>query len=235
MKNNFTILSTKILKPYIKNQLTENDFNVIEHDFIKLEILPVTGVKEILLSHLPNYIFTSKNAVKAFIQITTANKIGINKKTNFFAISGETQQALVDEGYKCQIVKDNAAALANEIIDKSKVKEFIFFCGDKRRDELPNALQNAGVQLTEIVLYKNLSQPQKIVFPYHAVLFFSPSAMKSFLEQNIMQKSVMCFCIGYTTANALKEYKVNNKITVISYPSQQVMIDEVLHYFNIKN
>ena len=235
MKNNFTILSTKILKPYIKNQLTENDFNVIEHDFIKLEILPVTGVKEILLSHLPNYIFTSKNAVKAFIQITTANKIGINKKANFFAISGETQQALVDEGYTCQIVKDNAAALANEIISKSKAKEFVFFCGDKRRDELPNELQNAGVQLTEIVLYKNLSQPQKIVVPYQAVLFFSPSAMKSFFEQNTMQKSVMCFCIGYTTSNALKEYKVNNKITVISYQSQQVMIDEVLHYFNIKN
>ncbi len=235
MKNNFTILSTKILKPYIKNQLTENDFNVVEHDFIKLEFLPSTGIKEILLAHLPNYIFTSKNAVKAFIQITTADKIAINKKSNFFALSGETQQALADEGYKCQIVKDNATALANEIIDKSKAKDFIFFCGDKRRDELPEAFKNAGLQLTEVVLYKNILQSKKIEVSYQAVLFFSPSAMQSFLEQNAMPKSVMCFCIGYTTANALKEYKVNNKITVISYPSQQVMIDEVLHYFNIKN
>ncbi len=235
MKNNLTILSTKILKPYIKDQLLENDFNVVEHDFIKIEIVSASQAKQIIATHLPNYIFTSKNAVKSFIEFTTANKIVLNKKANFFALSGETQLALEDEGYKVLIAKDNATALANEIINATKEKQFVFFCGDKRRNELPDAMQNAGLQLTEIVLYKNLPQPKKIVEQYQAILFFSPSGVKSFFEGNVLPKFTQCFCIGYTTANAFKEYKLSNKITVISYPSQQVMIDEVLHYFNIKN
>lgn len=235
MKNNLTILSTKILKPYIKDQLVENDFNVIEHNFIKIENVSAPQATQIVTTHLPNYIFTSKNAVKAFTQFVTANKIVINKKANFFALSGETQISLEDEGYKVLIAKDNATALASEIINTTKEKQYVFFCGDKRRDELPDAMHNAGFQLTEIVLYKNLPQPKSIAEQYQAILFFSPSGVKSFFEGNVLPKFTQCFCIGYTTANAFKEFKLNNKITVISYPSQQVMIDEVLHYFNIKN
>ena len=235
MKNNFTILSTKILKPYIKYQLIDNDFNVVEHDFIKIENTDASAVKEILSTYLPNYIFTSKNAVKAFVNYISANKINVQKKSNFFAISGETQQALVDEGYKVLIAKDNAAALANEIISTSKEQQFVFFCGDKRRNELPDAMQQAGLDVEEVVLYKTVLQSLKITVSYQAILFFSPSAVEGFFKENILAKTVQCFCIGYTTANALKEYKINNKIKVISYPSQQVMIDEVLHYFNKKN
>lgn len=235
MKNNLTILSTKILKPYIKSQLLENDFNVVEHDFIKLINIEAPEAKTIVTTHLPNYIFTSKNAVKSFVEYVSKNKITLNKKSNFFALSGETKIALEDEGYKVNISKDNAQSLANEIISASKETAFIFFCGDKRREELPDALAHAGLQLTEVVLYKNILQPLKIDEKYQAVLFFSPSGVQSFFEENVFAKTVQCFCIGYTTANALKEYKLNNKVTVISYPSQQVMIDEVLHYFNIKN
>ena len=235
MKNNFTILSTKILKPYIKNQLIDNDFNVVEHDFIKIENAVTLGVKEILLTQPPNYIFTSKNAVKVFAKFIAANKIKVDKKSIFFSLSGETHQALRDEGFKVSIAKDNAIELANEIITTSKENQFVFFCGDKRRDELPDTIFNAGLDLKEVVLYKTISQAKRIEVDYQAILFFSPSAIKSFFIENVLAKSVQCFCIGYTTANALKEYKINNKIKVISYPSQQVMIDEVLHYFNIKN
>ena len=235
MKNNLTILSTKILKPYIKNQLLDNDFNVVEHDFIKLINIDAPEAKNVISTHLRNYIFTSKNGVKSFVEYLEKNKITLNKKSNFFSLSGETQIALEHEGYKVNVSRDNAQSLANEIISTSKETSFIFFCGDKRRDELLDALQHAGLQLTEIVLYKNILQPIKVSVKYEAVLFFSPSAVQSFFEENTLAKTVQCFCIGYTTANALKEYKLNNKVTVISYPSQQVMIDEVLHYFNIKN
>ena len=235
MKNNLTILSTKILKPYIKNQLLDNDFNVVEHDFIKLINIDAPHAKNVIATHSSNYIFTSKNAVKSFVEYVTKHKIAINKKSNFFALSGETQIALEDEGYKVNVSKDNAQSLAKEIISASKETAFIFFCGDKRRDELPDAMAHSGLQLTEIILYKNILQPIKINVKYEAVLFFSPSGVQSFFKENVLAKTVQCFCIGYTTANALKEYKLNNKVTVISYPSQQVMIDEVLHYFYIKN
>ena len=79
MKNNFSILSTKILKPYILQQLVDNDFNIIEHDFIKIEEIKNTRFSSILKDHQPNYIFTSKNAVRSFSKQAIDSKIKINK------------------------------------------------------------------------------------------------------------------------------------------------------------
>ncbi len=235
MKNNFSILSTKILKPYILQQLVDNYFNILEHNFIKIEEIKNTQFISVLNEHQPNYIFTSKNAVRSFVKQTVDSKIKINKKAVFCTLSGETQKALLDEGFSATLVADNATDLANKIIKEKNFKEAIFFCGEKRRDELPIILREAGIALTELVLYKNIEQPKKIDNGFQAILFFSPSAIKSFFKENVLQKTTACFCIGYTTANALKEYKITNKTIVSNYPSQQVMIDVVLNYFNIKN
>jgi len=235
MKNNFSILSTKILKPYILQQLVDNDFNIIEHDFIKIEEIKNNQFSSLINSHLPNYIFTSKNAVRSFIKQAADSKIKINKKAVFCALSGETQKALLDEGFSTTIIADNAGDMAYKISTGKSFKEALFFCGDKRRDELPLILGEAGIKLTEIILYKNIEQPKKIDTSFQAILFFSPSALQSFFKENVLPKTTACFCIGYTTANALKEYKITNKVIVSNYPSQQVMIDVVLNYFNIKN
>ena len=235
MKNNFSIVSTKILKPYILQQLIDNDFNILEHNFIKIEEIKNTRFSSILKDHQPNYIFTSKNAVRSFIKQAADGKIKINKKAVFCTLSGETQKALLDEGFSATLTADNATDLANKIIKEKNFREAVFFCGDKRRDELPAILGEAGIVLTELVLYKNIEQPKKIDNSFQAILFFSPSAIQSFFKENVLQKTTACFCIGYTTANALKEYKITNKIIVSNYPSQQVMIDVVLNYFNIKN
>ena len=148
---------------------------------------------------------------------------------------GETQSELIEEGFKPTIIAENAADLATKIIKEGKIKEAIFLCGDKRKDELSVLLKEAGINLTELILYKNILQPKKIIESYQAILFFSPSALQSYFESNNLNKTVACFCIGYSTANALKQYKINNKIIVSSYPSQQNMVDTVLNYFNIKN
>ena len=235
MKNNFSIVSTKILKPYILQQLVDNDFNIIEHDFIKIEEIKNNQFSPLINSHLPNYIFTSKNAVRSFIKKVADSKIKINKKAVFCTLSGETQKALLDEGLSAIIIADNASDLAHKIITGKSFKEALFFCGDKRRDELPLILAEAGIKLTELILYKNIEQPKKVDNSFQAILFFSPSAIQSFFKVNVLPKTTACFCIGYTTANALKEYKITNKIIVSNYPSQQVMIDVVLNYFNIKN
>lgn len=235
MKNNFTILSTKVLKPYIKQQLVDNDFNVIEHDFIKIEQLQNPEFVSVLDSQLPNYIFTSKNAVRGFVKHVSDNKIKINKKAIFCALSGETQKALADEGFAAKMTADNAADLAKKIVREQSFKEAIFFCGDKRREELPEILKEGGVLQKEIILYKNIEQVKQIENSFQAIMFFSPSGIQSFFKLNVLSKPIACFCIGYTTANALKEHKVSNKIIVSNYPSQQNIVDVLLNYFNIKN
>src|SRR5207249_7417762 len=77
----------------------------------------------------------------------------------------------------------NASSLADEIIN-SNVQEIIFFCGDQRRDELPDKLAKHQVRVKEIVVYKTSSTPKRISKNYQAILFFSPSAVKSFFSIN---------------------------------------------------
>ena len=235
MKNNFSILCTKILKPYITQQLVDNDFNVLEHDFIKIDPINNADFFTTVNEHPPHFIFTSKNAVRCFVNEVSANKLKIKKNSIFCSLSGETQTALLEDGFKPSIIADNAADLAMKIIKEGKIKAAIFLCGDKRKDELPYLLKEASITVKELILYKNILQPKKIKEPFQAILFLSPSALQSFFEQNDLPKTVACFCIGYSTANALKAYKINNKVIISNYPSQQNMIDTVLDYFNIKN
>ena len=138
MNNNFTILSTKILKPYIAQQFVDNDFNIIEHNFITIEPQNVEGLDIILQQQNNNYIFTSKNAVKCFADYIEKNNVKVDKKTTIFSLSGETQNTLIDAGFKPTLVAENAENLATEIISKANIKNVVFFCGNKRRPNLLN-------------------------------------------------------------------------------------------------
>jgi uroporphyrinogen-III synthase len=60
------------------------------------------------------------------------------------------------------------------------------------------------------------------------ILFFSPSAIASFLEKNEM-KNETCFCIGTTTAKVL-ENKTKN-IVIASKPTLEHVIDVVIQFY----
>ena len=62
------------------------------------------------------------------------------------------------------------------------------------------------------------------------ILFFSPSAVESYLKLNTI-KEEMCFCIGETTAEALENKKIKN-IIIADKPSVENVIYEVLEYYN---
>lgn len=61
------------------------------------------------------------------------------------------------------------------------------------------------------------------------ILFFSPSAVESYLKLNTI-KDEMCFCIGETTAEALENKKIKNIIIAVK-PSVENVIDEVIEYY----
>ena len=62
------------------------------------------------------------------------------------------------------------------------------------------------------------------------ILFFSPSAVESYLKLNAI-KEEMCFCIGETTAESLENKKVK-KIIIAEKPSVENVIYEVIEYYN---
>jgi hydroxymethylbilane synthase len=133
-------------------------------------------------------VFTSKNAEQA---------VNVNKdKWKIYSISNQASVI-------------NASQLA-DIIIKDGIKEVVFFCGDKRRDELPEKLRHQGIQVEEVIVYNTTETPRIITKNYDGVLFYSPSAVRSFFSLNNLPATTTCYAIGETTAAEIKKYCSND-------------------------
>ena len=117
------------------------------------------------------------------------------------------------------------------ISEKYRAFSFTFFCGNLRRDVLPDFFKENKIKFEEIQVYQNKLTPHKITEPFDAVLFFSPSGVMSFLEENQLGNQV-CFCIGTTTAEALEPY--TDKIILSKKPTISSVLEEVVGFYEVK-
>jgi uroporphyrinogen-III synthase len=185
-----------------------------------------------LEKNIQHAVFTSSNAV-------TAVKRYLNEYINYlppqwkiFCLSGRTKEVLEENEElfgSIEATAPSVADLAKQIVS-SRVKEVLFFCGDRRRDELPILLQKAGVIVHEVVVYETIETPVKAADDYHAVLFFSPSAVQSFFSVNQLKENTVCFAIGQTTAKSVTQF-TQNKLSISKEPTQEALLSEVIHYF----
>jgi uroporphyrinogen-III synthase len=63
---------------------------------------------------------------------------------------------------------------------------------------------------------------------FSCILFFSPSAVESYLKDNTIKKET-CFCIGETTAEAL--HKITKNIIIAEQPSIEDVIEDVIEEY----
>ncbi|HEX5668158.1 MAG TPA: uroporphyrinogen-III synthase, partial [Chitinophagaceae bacterium] len=68
---------------------------------------------------------------------------------------------------------------------------------------------------------------------FDGIIFFSPSAVESFFSMNQISNNTICFAIGDTTANALKQH-TNNRIMVAKNPRQEDVIAMVIDHFSTR-
>jgi len=80
--------------------------------------------------------------------------------------------------------------------------------------------------LEVIETYSTIAQP-KAVGNYDAVLFYSPSGVESYLQNNRLDQS-MSFAIGETTALSLQKY--TNNIITATQPTIEHLIAAVRKY-----
>lgn len=239
-KNKINILSTKKLSLSIIEQAKETGIYIIEHAFISVKpIATKENHKQIktavLTNKISDVVFTSANAVNVIKTYLHEGETWQVPNWNIFCISGKTKDALTPyiDPNSIMATAENSLTLARKIIGENR-KEIIFFCGNERRDELPDTLKNAGITVHEIVVYETMSTPHKLENDLDGVLFFSPSAVKSFFSANELKKNVACFAIGPTTTASIKEH-TDNKIVTSKGPTQEMMLAAINLYFeNIK-
>jgi uroporphyrinogen-III synthase len=167
-------------------------------------------------------VFTSANAVEA---------VGGGGDWKVYCLSGATRRAAEEKFGEAAIVAvaDSAAELAQKIVDDG-VKAVCFFCGDLRREELPAIFRRAGIGYKDIVVYTTTATPHKMEDDYDGILFFSPSAVESYLSMNAVPEGTVLFAIGRTTAAALKGYNV----VVSERPEAGALLDKVTEHFQNK-
>jgi uroporphyrinogen-III synthase len=236
MQNKVQILSTKKLQSWIPEQLAKMNIEIIEKEFISIRpILTVEKRVQIMPFLIPlktlTVVFTSANAVDVLKKHLHQGDTFYVPNWNIFCLQGKTKDSLHSYFSRSEIIgtAENASALAKEIIDFG-TKEIVFFCGQNRRNELPDMLKKAGVNVHEIVLYETVEIPLISDKDFDGILFFSPSAVRSFFVKNKLNTTTQIFAIGRTTADEVKRFS-KNSIIIPQIPETENLIDEVIKYF----
>jgi len=214
-----TILSTKKLTLSQKELVLNAKLGLVDYNAIDIELL----VPELKLKTITNAIFTSKNAVKAIAQ----TKLTLQ---HCFCVGEKTKILLEELGYIVVETAKNALELAEIIAQKYNNESFLFFCGNMRRNELPDYLEQNKIELKEQVVYKTKMIEKKIDRSYDGILFFSPSAVQSYCSENSLDNTV-AFCIGTTTAAEAKQY--TQQIVIANKPTVENVIVQAVKYLNI--
>ena len=211
------ILSTKTLLNNQKQALVNANFNVIEVDFIhtKSQAFKLNEIND-------NLIFTSQNAVQSFLLDPKSEDL---KTKNVFCVGLKTKILLSESGFNVIAYTGYAADLAEIITLVYANESYTFFSGNLRRETLPEALKEAKVKFNEIQVYETTLTPQKIETSVDAIMFFSPSAIESYLKENKI-KNETCFCIGTTTSSALEG--ITKNIVIADQPTIEDVIEEVI-------
>ncbi|MDO4881289.1 MAG: uroporphyrinogen-III synthase [Capnocytophaga sp.] len=217
------ILSTKQLSEKQKEIFTLEGFEVVDMNFIEISPIPF---KEEIISDL--YIFTSKNAVE-IVEKNNFYKNLVNKKA--ICVGEKTKQFLEKNNWQVIDYEHYAYNLGQKIIEKYHSFTFTFFCGELRRDTLPNLLTKNNIKYKEINLYKTIFIPKKMEYSFDAILFFSPSGVQSFLEQNIFNNEKI-FCIGSTTAQTLP---ADTPCVIAEKPTTESIIKKCITYLKNKH
>jgi len=215
-----TVLSTKILTPSQKELFLHSGLGLVEYDALKIEFLNV----KIPLGHT-NYIFTSKNTVQVFLKQTD----GLDRsKFHAFCVGDKTRSLLEENGVTVVESTQYASELGKIIVENYQQEAFLFLCGSKRRDDLPDIFKTNNVRHKEMMVYRTHLSPKVFDRSFDGILFYSPSGIQSYLLENKLGNSTL-FCIGNTTAAEAQKHSKN--IIIANKPTVENVLVQAINHF----
>ena len=210
------LLSTKLLSSENHKKIRDSSIKFSDYNAIQIEKINFN-----INERIENAIFTSKNSVEAIVN----KKLKIK---NCYCVGDKTKSLLLKNGQKVVKSEENAQKLANFIVKSLKNDVFVFFCGNMKRDELPKILTKNHVKFSLVEVYKTSLIYKKINKAFNGILFFSPSAVRSYCYYNKIEDEIL-FTIGQTTTNEAKTF--SNKIITSDINSIDQVVDNAIKYF----
>jgi hydroxymethylbilane synthase len=220
-----SVYSTKKLSELQKETLS-SAIGITDSDFIKIRFNRIPA--KVMKSQHENVIITSQNGVEAILNSFTKDEI---KFKNIFCVGRRTKKLIENRIGKVTHVAKNALKLAEYIAKETEIKSVSYFCSNLRLDVLPGFLQGNDILVNEIEAYKTMLSPVKIDDEVGGVLFYSPSGIESYLDENNTNK--VAFCIGETTAVLARKHF--DKVEVANMPDVDSVLELVNMYFSHPN
>ncbi len=231
-ENKISILSTRPLSEFLIEKARLANIELEVDSFIETEPIQSVEVQqeiELAMLEIATVVFTSMNAVESVASWLE----GVQPDWEIYCVGNTTKQLIENYFGEERIAgtADDAESLAELIVDAATAKEVIFFCGDQRRPELPETLNQNGIDVNEIVVYQTIPKPHKLTKEFGGILFFSPTAVQSFFRCNQVTQNTILFAIGKTTAGEI-EKNSGNKVIISEETSRDGMIQTVIDFFS---
>ena len=213
-----TVLSTKILTDTQKELFQNSGMDVLDYDAISIEFLDFEAPQ-----FVKNGIFTSQNAVRSIL----CKNIQIS---NAFCIGEKTKQLLEENGQKVVKMSEYAPEMAIFIQNNYQNEEFYFFCGNRRKEEIPSSFKISKNTLFELKTYKTDLNSVKFDQKWDGILFFSPSGVQSYTIKNSLGITSV-FCVGKTTAEEAKLH-IKSPIYIADDTTIESVIEKAINTLN---
>lgn len=152
-------------------------------------------------------IFTSVNGVISFFknQFKPNEDFTAKNYNKIYCVGEKTKRELRKNGFGTFKVLKNAETLSKFIITHCQHEKFLHFCGNLAIDVLDKELPLQNIKYNKVTVYNTEEINPLVPEKYHAIVFFSPSGVRSFANQNSLEGMTL-FSIGETTSNELRKY-----------------------------
>ncbi|MFV0247498.1 MAG: hydroxymethylbilane synthase [Tenacibaculum sp.] len=221
----FLIYSTKKISE-IQKKILPSTVKLEDNDFIKIRFNRIAPSE--VKKPIENVVITSKNGVESLLYNFVKEQINFK---NIYCVGRRTKKLIEQKIGKVTHSENKIEKLAIYLSENLKKKEVTYFCSNIRLDTLTSILSSKQINVKEIESYKTIYSPVKIKSNANGVLFYSPSAVKSFMQQN--QANTTAFCIGDTTAKeAQKHFKT---VHTAKMPSVESLLKKVALHFAKKH
>ena len=225
------VLCTKLLDDTLIASVLQQNIDLECISFI--EIKPDKSVAladkiQALAQEKIKVIFTSSNAVE-----TVDAHLLSPPSWEVYCIGGKTKESIIEK-FGNSVIKgfgDTAKELAKKIVKNNTACTIYFFSGNRRLNHLPEILSDNLFDIEEIVVYTTEPIIQIMEKEYDGIIFFSPSAVKTFFEVNKIKDTVVLFAIGDTTATEIGEHS-DNRIVISRKSDAALLMQTVVETFN---
>ncbi len=218
---------------------------------LKIDFRPFTQVEGITAKefrqtriHILDYtavIFNSRTAIDHFFRLSQEMRVTIPESMKYFCISEATafylQKYIIYRKRKIFYANGTLPDLM-DIMKKHKNEKYLLPLSDTHSQEIPRLLDKVGLKYTSAVFYRtvcsDLSDLKDV--KYDVIVFFSPSGIKSLLQNfpEFKQNDTKIASFGATTAQAIREAGLNVDIEAPTpeAPSMTMAIEQYLKNMN---